>query len=110
MIDRWKNRADQAPGEGIVYWHMLMGEHPEAVALATDAQQRLAPFSGLHMTPLRWQYMTALIAGPADQIISQQLDQMAAAATRLLAGTSPITVTLGRILYHLPIANLRLVC
>ncbi len=100
MIDRWKDRTDQAPGEGIVYWHMLIGEHPQAVALATDAQQRLAPFSGLHMTPLQWLHMTALIAGPASQITSQQLDQMAAAATRLLAGTPPITVTLGKILYH----------
>jgi len=100
MIDRWKNRADQAPGEDVVYWHMLIGEHPEAVALARTAQQRLARFSGLHMTPLTWLHITAHIAGPASQFTPQQLTQMADTATRLLASTPPITVTLGKILYH----------
>jgi 2'-5' RNA ligase len=100
MIDRWKNRADQAPGEDVVYWHMLVGKHPEAVALAHTAQQRLAHFSGLHMTPLKWLHMTALIAGPASQVTPQQLAQMSDTANRLLASTPPITVTLGKILYH----------
>ena len=100
MIDRWQHRVDQAPGEGRIYWHMLVGEHPQVVDLARSAQQRLAPFSGLHMTPLKWLHMTALIAGPADEITGQQMGQMADAASRLLSQTPPITVTLGKILYH----------
>ena len=100
MIDRWQHRVDQAPGEGRVYWHMLVGHHPQVVDLARSAQQRLARFSGLHMTPLKWLHMTAHIAGPADEITSQQMDQMVETASRLLARTPPITVTLGKILYH----------
>jgi len=100
MADRWQDRADQAPGKGLVYWHMLVSEHAGVVALAQDAQQRLAQFSGLHMTPLKWLHMTALIAGSCDEITGQQMEQMADAATRLLDQTPPVTVTFRKILYH----------
>lgn len=100
LTDRWQDRAEPAPGQGLVYWHMLVGRHPQVTALARDAQRRLAAFTGLHMTPLEWLHMTALIAGPADQISARDCDRMAAAAARLLAGTAPITVTFGKVLYH----------
>jgi 2'-5' RNA ligase len=100
MIDRWQKRVEPAPGEGLIYWHMLLGDHPEVVAMARSAQQRLAPFTGLHMTPLKWLHMTLLIAGSADEITGPELQQMAVAASRQLAATSPITVTLGKVLYH----------
>lgn len=44
--------------------------------------------------------MTTLIAGPSDQISPGDIQKMAESASRLLAGTAPITVTLGKILYH----------
>lgn len=100
FVDRWADRAEPAPGDGLVYWHMLVGGHPEVTGLAQDAQQRLAAFGGLHMTPLKWLHMTALIAGSADQISSGQMQRMAKAASRLLSRTAPITVTLGKVLYH----------
>jgi 2'-5' RNA ligase len=100
MIDRWEHRADQAPGQDIVYWHVLMRDHPEVIALACDAQQRLATFPGLHMTPLKWLHMTTMVAGPAERFTSGQLDLMAETAAELLAKVPPITVMLGRILYH----------
>jgi 2'-5' RNA ligase len=100
MIDRWQERAEPAPGEGLIYWHMLLGDHPEVVAMARSAQQRLTPFSGLHMTPLKWLHMTALIAGAADEITGLELGRMAEAASRQLAEIPPITVTLGKVLYH----------
>jgi 2'-5' RNA ligase len=100
MIDRWQERAEPAPGEGLIYWHMLLGDHPDVVALAHSAQERLAPFNGLHMTPLRWLHMTALIAGSADEITGPELEQMAGAAARQLAEIPPITVTLRKVLYH----------
>ena len=52
------------------------------------------------MTPLKWLHMTALIAGSADEITGEQVEQMAAGAARQLAATPPITVTLGKVLYH----------
>ncbi len=100
MIDRWEHRAEPAPGEGLIYWHMLLGDNPEAVSIATHAQQRLAPFSGLHMTPLKWLHMTAMIAGPAQEISGEQVELMAAAAARRLAAIEPSSVTLSRVLYH----------
>jgi 2'-5' RNA ligase len=100
MIDRWHNRAEPGPGEGVVYWHMLMKDHPQIVELARDVQQRIARFPGLHMTPLDRLHMTTLIAGPADDFSEGQLQQMIKVASELLADTSPITVTVGGILYH----------
>ena len=65
MTDRWENRPEPPPGEGVVSWHMLMRDYPRVVDLARQAQQRLAGFDGLHMTPLAWLHATTLLAGPA---------------------------------------------
>src|SRR5260370_3900576 len=46
--------------------------------------------------------MTTLIAGFADRISPRQVAVMSERARQLLAGTPPVTVTLGRILYHPP--------
>ncbi len=100
MTDRWHYRAEPAPGQGTVYWHMLMKDHPEVMNLACQAQQRLSRFTGLHMTPLERLHMTTMVAGPAEQFSPGQLDQMIAIAGEQLARTPPITVTLGDILYH----------
>lgn len=37
MIDRWQDRAEPAPGEGLIYWHMLVGNNPDVVALSREA-------------------------------------------------------------------------
>jgi 2'-5' RNA ligase len=100
MTDRWQDRAEPAPGEGLIYWHMLVGTDPDVIALAQEARRRLAPFPGLHMTPYRWLHMTALIAGPTSEINSEQIHQMTSAAGGLLADMPPLTVTVGKILYH----------
>jgi len=100
MIDRWQHRADPAPGDGTVYWHMPMDGYPQVVRLARKARQRLAPFDGLHMTPLERLHMTTMSAGPAADFTEDQLDRMATTAADLLAGMPPVAVTVGRILYH----------
>jgi 2'-5' RNA ligase len=100
MEDRWEHRAEPAPGEGTVYWHMPMHDYPQVTALAREARQRLAPFSGLHMTPLERLHMTIMVAGPTAQFTSAQLDRMASTAADLLSTMPPVTVTLGRVLYH----------
>ena len=94
------DREEPGPGQGDVYWHMLMNDHPQVVDLARDIQQRLAQFPGLHMTPLERLHMTALLAGPADQFSQDQLQQMIKITSAMLAETSAITVTVGGILYH----------
>ena len=100
MVDRWQTRSEPGPGQGMVYWHMLMKDHPQVLDLAQQAQQRLARFTGLHMTPLEWLHITTLIAGPSDRFADDQLQQMITIASGLLSGIPPITVMLGDILYH----------
>jgi 2'-5' RNA ligase len=100
MIDRWHDRVEPAPGEGLIYWHMLVGTDPDVIAIASEARRKLAPFTGLHMTPYVWLHMTALIAGPASEISDEQIQQMANIAGQRLAHIPPITVTLGKILFH----------
>lgn len=100
MTDRWARRADPAPGERTLYWHVLMRDYPQVAELASQARQRLAPFTGLHMTPPEWLHMTTHVAGPADQFSDQQIQHMTAVASHYLAKAPPITVNLGRILYH----------
>jgi 2'-5' RNA ligase len=100
MIDRWQDRAEPTPGDGLIYWHMLVGTDPDVLALAREARWRLAPFAGLHMTPYVWLHMTALIAGSASEMSNEEIQQMATAARRRLADTPPITVTVGKIIFH----------
>jgi 2'-5' RNA ligase len=100
MTDRWHHRPEPGPGEGDLYWHMLMNDYPQVVDLAREAQQRLTRFPGLHMTPLERLHMTAMIAGPADDFSQDQLQQMIKIASGRLADTAAITVTVGGILYH----------
>lgn len=100
MTDRWQDRPEPGPGEGTVYWHMLMHDHPKVADLARQARQRLSGFSGLHFTPLPWLHLTTLVAGSADEFSAGQLQQMIQIAGQLLADVPPVTVTLGRIGYH----------
>lgn len=100
MIDRWHKRADPAPGQSTVYWHVLMRDYPQAVELAQLAQQRLTQFSGLHMTPLKWLHMTTMAAGPAGSFTNGQLETMAKTAAKMLRKVPPIRAKLGRVWYH----------
>jgi 2'-5' RNA ligase len=100
MIDRWQDRAEPAPGECLIYWHMLVGTDPGVIALARAARRKLAPFTGLHMTPYVWLHITALIIGPASEISDEHIRQMATAARRRLADVPPVTVTVGKLLFH----------
>jgi 2'-5' RNA ligase len=100
MTNRWHKRREPQPGEGTVYWHILMKDQPQVIDLARATQQRLTQFPELHMTPLGWLHITTLIAGPADHFSNGQLQQMIKIASGLLADTAPITVTIGGILYH----------
>lgn len=100
MTNRWARRRDPAPGERALYWHVLMRDYPEIGNLAPQARHQLAGFDGLHMTPPECLHMTTLAAGPADQFSEAQLQQMIQTAAEQLAHVPPITVSLGKIIYH----------
>jgi hypothetical protein len=71
MIDRWQDRVEPAPRDGLIYWHMLVGTDPEVIALAREAQWRLVSLRGLRLTPYAWLHITALIAGPSRSAESE---------------------------------------
>lgn len=73
---------------------------PEVVDLARLAADRLAPFSGLHLTPTNRLHMTTLVVGPADGVSDRQIQQMTHVADERLRDTKPIPGRLGKILYH----------
>lgn len=100
MVNRWQNRAEPGPEQGTIYWHILIGAHPGARDLARTARERLAGFSGLHMTPPEWLHITTLVSGPSDEITDEQQRDMLTTASALLAKIPPIKVTLDRLLYH----------
>ena len=57
---------------------------------ARAAQQRLARFGGLHMTPPQWLHVTVLRAGTADLVTQDDMDRMLARAQADLARTAPV--------------------
>ena len=100
FTDRWRDHSGRLSYEDAVCWHLLLGDHPAVRAAVAGAQQRLARFGGMYMTPARWLHVTVLLAGPAAAISEDDRDRMLATAQAALAGTAPVTVTLGRVLYH----------
>jgi hypothetical protein len=59
-----------------VCWHLLLGDVEPVQAIAAEGQQRLADFTGLHMTPLRWLHATVLLAGRAADLTRADMDQL----------------------------------
>jgi 2'-5' RNA ligase len=100
MRNRWENRPEPVVGHGTVYWHVLFQDQPQVSETAKLAQGELARFGGFHMTPEKWLHMTAHVAGPAEEISSDQMRRMLAEAQDQLSYIEPISVRLGRVLYH----------
>lgn len=100
MEDHWLPQPDVDPGRARLMWFMLVGDCPQVAELAKLGQRRLAGLDGLDLVPQQWLHMTTLIAGFADEITPDQVGVMAGEARRLLARTPPVTITLGRVLYH----------
>lgn len=100
FTDRWGDSREAPSFQDVVCWHLLLGDQAPVRALARDAQQRLARFSGLHMTPLRWLHITVLLAGTTSEITQGSMNEMLRRARRSLSETAPVTVTLKRVLYH----------
>jgi 2'-5' RNA ligase len=100
MEDHWLLHLDVDPGRARLMWLMLVGDCPPVAELARLGQAQLAGLGGLDLVPQQWLHMTTLIAGFADEITPEQVGVMAGEARRLLARTPPVTITLGRVLYH----------
>lgn len=100
FTNRWQQRPGALSFQDSLCWHVLLGGQPAVRAIARQAQQRLAGFGGLHMTPMRWLHITVLPAGPAAEIDRDARQEMLTRAGSRLSGTAPVTVTLSRVFYH----------
>jgi hypothetical protein len=100
MVDRWQSRAEPGPGQGMLYWHILLGGSPEVRELASIAQERLARFSGLHFTPKRWLHVTTFAVGLVAEFTEADIGNMVGRARGFLSGIPPVRIVLGKILYH----------
>ncbi|MBO4269942.1 2'-5' RNA ligase family protein [Microbispora triticiradicis] len=100
MADRWGRREMLPAGKGRIYWHVLFRDHPEVRAIASEAHRRLVGLDGLDLVPYEWLHLTTLVVGLTDEVTDEQLTTLVAEARKLLADVRPITVTLGRVLYH----------
>lgn len=69
---------------------MLLGNDANARATVEHAQERLAKFPGLYLTPLKWLHMTTLIVGSTIDITCDQQNLMLVEASRLLRNAEPI--------------------
>ena len=63
FTDRWGGHREGLSYEDSVCWHLLLGSHARVRSAVADAQQRLARFGGMDMTPARWLHVTVLLAG-----------------------------------------------
>ncbi|HEY0935866.1 MAG TPA: 2'-5' RNA ligase family protein, partial [Trebonia sp.] len=99
FTSRWDNPS-RPSYEDAVCWHLLLGGNAAVTAAAATARQRLAAFTGLHMTPQEWLHVTVLRAGNTNLVTQADISQMLARAQALLARTAPVTVTLQRVFYH----------
>jgi 2'-5' RNA ligase len=100
MVNRWEHRTDLEPGHGQLYWHFLFGSQPQVRALASIGQGKLAGFTGLHFTPLGRLHITAFTPGPATHLMPDKIEDLVTQTRRLISNVSPVTISLGRILYH----------
>lgn len=100
MVNRWESRGEPQAGQGKLYWHILFRDDPQMQALVSVAQERLAPFAGLHFTPRQWLHMTTLVVGRTEDFTPTETSRMVAFARELLADISPIVISFGKVLYH----------
>jgi 2'-5' RNA ligase len=100
MSDHWADPAGTDPHRQQLMWPVTVSADQAAAGLAAEARRRLADVPGLDLVPLRWLHLTTLTSGPADEMTDTVLATLTGAASRLLASVPPVTITLGRVLYH----------
>ena len=96
---RWDNPSRPSYDDAVC-WHLLLGGHAAVRTAAAAAQQRLARFTGLHMTPPQWLHVTVLRVGTSGLVTQDDMSRMLARAQAELARTAPVAVTLQRVFYH----------
>jgi 2'-5' RNA ligase len=84
----------------MLYWHILLGGSPQVRELASITRERLARFSGLHFTPTRWLHVTTLAVGLVEEFTEGDITNMVGRTRDSLSNIPPLSIVLGKILYH----------
>jgi 2'-5' RNA ligase len=100
MQDHWALEPGTDPERAQLIWFIPVSGCQQVTELVRLGQERLTGLDGLDLVPAGWLHITTLIAGYADQIPARQAHAMTAHAAAVLAGVPPVTVTLGKVLYH----------
>jgi 2'-5' RNA ligase len=100
LVNRWQHREELPLEQGLIYWHILLGNDLQVRKIAEEAQMRLAGFPGLHMTPLQWLHITIMVAGSTQDIAYDEMQEMLNKAAASLYETQPVKISLERVLYH----------
>jgi 2'-5' RNA ligase len=100
MTDNWAIQPGTDPKHQQLMWPVALGADQTVIELAGQAHRRIAGIPGLDLVPPRWLHLTTLTSGPADDIAPGPLAAIIEEAQHLLAAVGPITITLGRVLYH----------
>ncbi|MBA9001945.1 2'-5' RNA ligase family protein [Thermomonospora cellulosilytica] len=100
MSDHWWWRPGVRPGRRLLVWHILVDDQQDVHSIVRECQDKLAPLDGLDLIPAEWLHMTTQIIGFGDEIPQTEIDAMIEAAGKRLAELPPITVQLGRLLFH----------
>jgi len=100
MSDHWADQTGTDPHRQQLMWPITVSTAEATAELAAEARRRLADVPGLDLVPPRWLHLTTLTSGPADEMTDDVLTMLTEAASRLLASVPPVTITLGRVLYH----------
>jgi 2'-5' RNA ligase len=100
MTDHWAVQ----PGTDLhcrqLMWPVAFGADHIVAELAGQAHRQLAGISGLDLVPARWLHMTTVTSGTADDTAPDVIAGMIEEARHLLAAVAPVTITVGRVLYH----------
>jgi len=100
MTDHWAVQPGAGPQTRQLMWPITLGADDAVTGLARQAHRQLTGIPGLDLVPPSWLHLTTLTTGPADGITPGALDSMIEEAQRLLGAVTPVTITLGRVLYH----------
>lgn len=100
LADHWWWRPGVGPDSRLLVWHILFADQPQVRELAAEYQRRLEGIPGLDPVPAEWLHMTTYIAGMAEEIGEDAVEEMVAAVANRLDRLAPVRVSLGDLLFH----------
>jgi 2'-5' RNA ligase len=96
MADHWWFRPGWSVGRRFYTWHLTFADATDLHRLAADYRKALAPLPGLDLIPDRWLHMTMQGVGFAGEVDEGDVDAIAEAARRRLAGVPSFDLVFDR--------------